>query len=87
MLVFWEALQIYRARHGRYGDAWTRYGWLDSLFHIRNKTTRMDFEFYHHPPEDHAEALARLDNPLDLINYAAFFIRNVRNDNERGEDA
>lgn len=84
--VFAEALRIYANRRARYGDAWKQYGWMDSLFHMRNKMTRTDAEYWRSVPEDYEQALARLDNPYDLINYTAFFIRNVIDGNERGEN-
>lgn len=83
--VLVESLRIYKDRRDRYGDAWKMYGWTDSLFHVRNKMTRLDSEFWRTPPEDHEQALARLDNARDMINYLTFFIRNVEADNERGE--
>jgi hypothetical protein len=82
--IFMDAMDLYQARRQRYGDGWQRYGWLDSLFHMRNKMLRIEAEFWTTPPDNSHEATVRLDNAMDLLNYIAFFIRNVYDENERG---
>lgn len=84
MRVLAETLRIYNDRRARYGDSWKLYGWLDSIFHMRNKFTRVEAEFWTNPPETIQQAEERLDNAIDLIVYTVFFIRNVRTNNQKG---
>lgn len=79
--VLLEALKIYDSR-AIYGDVWRRYGWLSNLLSVARKVDRlMQLFWFGDGKLDHKEAL---DDAYDLINYAAFFIRNVEADNARG---
>lgn len=77
--VLWAAMNLFDNRNSRYRDNWRRYGWRDSLHHCRSKLSRMFSLFGSDDPNKD------LDDALDLINYAAFFIRNVKDGNEHGE--
>jgi len=66
-LVLMEALELFRVRDPHHKSLWKEYGASDTAFHCKSKALRLNVA----PPE-------HLDDALDLINYAAFTIRNVR---------
>ncbi len=78
--VFWEAMNIFEQRNNLYEDGWRTYGWRDSIHHMRSKLGRLLKMFGDDMPEKN------LDDAHDLLNYTAFFVRNVRSGNESGED-
>src|ERR1044072_6965104 len=66
-----RAFKIFLERNELRKDLWRRAGWRDSLHHIESKTLRI-------ADLDEGESVAEyIDDALDLINYTAFFIRNV----------
>lgn len=75
LAVLFEAWLIFRERNSKRADLWKQFGWQDSVLHLRSKAARvalvldtdLDIE-----PED------VLDDAVDTINYAVFFLRNVR---------
>jgi len=79
LMVFWEAMNIYEQRNNLYEDGWRTYGWRDSIHHMRSKLGRL-FKMF---GDDMREK--NLDDAHDLLNYTAFFIRNVRLGNENGD--
>lgn len=79
--VLLEALQIFETRR-IYGDAWRKYGALSNLLSVARKADRLMEIFWHGPGElEHKDSV---DDAYDLINYAAFFIRNVTDGNMKG---
>lgn len=73
------ALTIFDQRNtGHYDDLWKDFGWEDSLVHMRSKVSRATKLFR----EDSAEK--DLDDAYDLMNYTAFFSRNVKDGNRHG---
>ncbi len=79
--VLVEALQIFETRK-IYGDVWRKYGALSNLLSVARKADRLMEIFWHGPGElDHKSSV---DDAYDLINYAAFFIRNVTDGNLKG---
>lgn len=72
--VFVEAFNIYREREAKYGGAWKRYGALNNLVRLGTKAERLVQEWWRNeggPPYEQRS----LDDAFDLINYAAFFVR------------
>lgn len=81
LAIFINALTIFDSRK-IYGDIWQRYGSLSNLLNVARKVDRlMQVLWYGNGTVTHKDAL---DDAYDLINYAAFFIRNQGVGNERG---
>lgn len=80
--VFLDALLIAADRNIKYKDLWKRRGWTVNLVHLDHKAGRLMKEFW---GEEVSGTDPDLDSALDLINYTAFFIRNVRAGNRYGE--
>ena len=68
--IYIEAFQLFMEREARYNSLWMKYGARDSLHHMNSKVARTQFLL-----EGFSEDQ---DDPLDLINYTAFFLRNLR---------
>lgn len=95
-----EALEVYRERNARYGDAWRRSGWRGTLTDLRRKIERAWSFLWHAEPSDKVEITAfqdkdpqyvdggpnmpDYDDLIDIINYAAFSIRAIREGNRDG---
>lgn len=80
--VLAEALQIHETRKS-YGDIWRKYGALSNLLSVARKADRLMQIFWHGPGElTHKDSV---DDAYDLINYAAFFIRNYTDGNMKGQ--
>jgi hypothetical protein len=82
-----EALTLYRERNVKYKDNWKRFGWRGLLFRIRERAERAwdllwDEDVGMLPTE---ERTVGVDDLLDLINFAAFAIRAIRDGNRDGE--
>jgi hypothetical protein len=77
--VLEQALRIYEERNRKYNDNWRRFGWRGCVFRVRERAERAwDALFW---AEDGAEAV---DDLLDLINFAAFTVRAIREGNRDG---
>lgn len=74
LAVMLEALEIFDERNVKYGDAWKEGGWEDSALHLRSKAVRV----YSSTKGTLLKPFDYLDDALDAINYAAFYVRNVR---------
>ena len=75
--VFAEAMEIYEERSAARGQLWKEFDERDAAVHIRSKAARL-YVAVENPDADGADAEA-LDSALDLINYAAFAVRHIRN--------
>jgi len=68
------AFEKFVDRNHHYRDLWMQGGAADSAHHIKSKTARIVWSLDRlregHPLD--------ADDALDLINYAAFFVRNAR---------
>ena len=73
--VLLECFGIFIERNERRKDLWARFGWPDSLMHIRSKAERLALllDGSDQKPQDME------DEALDLVNYSIFFVRNSRN--------
>lgn len=69
LAVFMQAYEIFSEREGKYKSLWQQYGAVDSYQHVRSKAARTQFYLEGHEDES---------DPIDLINYAVFLVRNVR---------
>lgn len=79
--VLVEALLIHETRK-IYGGIWRKYGALSNLLSIARKADRLMQIFWYGSGElTHKNST---DDAYDLINYAAFFIRNVTDGNMKG---
>lgn len=82
LMVFIRSMRLFEERNKKYGDLWKEYGWRGNLLHVQSKAARVRKVWWDQatqPPGDQD-----LDDAFDLINYAAFFIRNVEEGNELG---
>jgi hypothetical protein len=93
-----EALAVYKERNARYGDAWRRSGWRGTLTDLRRKIERAWSFLWSAEPRDVVEVQAwqdadpkpidadpvDVDDLIDIINYAVFSIRAVREGNRDG---
>jgi len=70
--VLTESMYIYQEREAARGGLWKTAGAIDSAHHLRSKGVRVKHAIDHAMPE------AGLDDAHDAVNYAAFYIRNVR---------
>lgn len=87
MKLFLEALAIYDERNVRYADNWRRFGWKGCIFRLRERAERAwDHWWYSQLNPDYMSELPPdVDDLLDLINFAAFTIRAIREGNRDGE--
>lgn len=65
--VFMEAFELFMVRDQHHKSLWKEYGASDTAHHCKSKAMRLNVE-----PAEH------LDDAYDLINYAAFTVRNVK---------
>lgn len=84
MAVFLKAWSIYAERQEEHGDmVWQASGWRGMLVDMRKKLDRLWFRYWGNlPPRDNDKAL---DSAYDLINFTAFFIRQVEADKQNGD--
>ena len=68
--IYIEAFQLFLEREAKYNSLWMKYGAADSFQHMRSKLARTQFLLEGFTEDQ--------DDPLDLINYTAFFLRNFR---------
>lgn len=76
--VYMEAFEVFNEREKKYHSLWMQYGAVDSYQHVRSKAARTQFYLEGHEDES---------DPIDLINYTAFLIRNMRAGRIRGDVA
>jgi hypothetical protein len=85
MAVFLKAWAIYAERQEEHGDrVWQASGWRGMLVDMRKKLDRLWFRFWNTNtrPKDLDKAL---DSAYDLLNFTAFFIRQVEANRRNGE--
>lgn len=75
MRVLAQAMVIYEEREAARGGLWKEAGAIDSAHHLKSKGMRV-FVAATHPEEAGREA--GIDEAVDAVNYAAFFVRNYR---------
>lgn len=96
--VLMEAAAIYAERNVEYKDNWKRMGWRGQLIRARERAERLwdslwdEKSFTEFPRSDSVGASnqsivlrKKLDDAFDLINFAAFLVRGVRDGNRDGE--
>lgn len=69
LAVYMEAFETFQEREKKYHSLWMQHGAADSHHHVTSKAART--QFYLEGVEDESD-------PIDLINYTVFLIRNVR---------
>lgn len=74
--VLAEAFSKFLERNGKYKDLWRQFGYQDSVHHVRSKAGRLNQLLSEQPTSDELDLA--IDDAIDIINYAVFFIRNVR---------
>lgn len=77
-MVFLEALCTMRGRQQGYKDVWRLSGWRGMLFDVKKKAERLWFQYWFGGGAEHC------DSGIDIINYAAFFVRQFRAGDEHG---
>lgn len=79
--VLLRSLLKFHERDAKHKGLWRYFGAIDSAFQTRAKATRsynVAIQMLRDPDEVLKQGLEEaLDDPVDLINYAVFFIRNV----------
>lgn len=75
MRVYLRAFAKFIERNAEYYDLWREGGVQDSLFHCRHKLRRMEIMRLGEPGGNVGAVFA--DSAEDLINYAAFALRNL----------
>jgi len=84
MNVFLKAMLIYYERQDEHGDVvWQESGWNGMLVDMRKKLDRLWFRYFGSKPISGDREKA-LDSAYDLLNFTAFFIRQVEADNRDG---
>jgi hypothetical protein len=78
--VFLDALKVMADRQ-RYGATWRRTGWMGALLNVDRKCGRLMAEFWNSNKLQTRES----DDAIDLLNYAAFFIRLLQEGKERSD--
>jgi hypothetical protein len=79
--VFEECMRIYCERNKKYRNNWKRFGWMASFFHMQNKFSRIEMQWWKETvPLEQRD----LDSHLDLIVYTMFMVLLIRAGNERG---
>jgi len=84
MGVMVEAIKLFEERNARYNDLWKRDGWLGNVFQLTHKASRIRRLFFDKASRGEAAATPDPDDAFDLINYAIFFIRCLRESNRTG---
>jgi hypothetical protein len=84
--VLMDAYLIYLDRGKKYGQLWRSYGWKGNVFHILSKAARIRRMFWDSDmePELAHDMDGVMDDVLDIINYAAFVIMDMRDGNKYG---
>lgn len=80
--VLLEALKVYDERNVKYKDNWKRFGWRGCLFRLRERTERAWDDWFHGDVD--IDEMPDVDDLIDLINFAAFTIRAIREGNRDG---
>lgn len=84
--VFIRAMEVYGARNKRHQSIFYASGWRGALVDIRKKTDRLWNEFWFTRDVDLIEKDAPdMDSAIDLVNFVAFFVRQVNDHNEMGQ--
>jgi hypothetical protein len=73
--VLMEAFDKFQERNAKRHDLWKVFGWKDSALHMRSKAARIALALEGDLDVDPEELL---DDAIDIINYAVFYVRNVR---------
>jgi hypothetical protein len=76
--VFAMAMQIYEVREVKRGGLWKEFGPEDKLMHLRDKLRRTERIWENYQSNGDDPLLVDVDDALDILNYAAFFIRQVK---------
>lgn len=89
--VFMAAFFRYQEANEEYQDNWTRMGWRGMLVRVRERAERLWDSLWNHPAPQTALASSeieskdkKLDDAIDLINFAAFLVRAVDDNNRDG---
>jgi hypothetical protein len=87
--VLIEALEVYAERNKKYNDNWRRMGWRGQLIRVRERAERLWDYLWDGAPRDASDialphAPYDVDDALDLINFAGFLVRAVRDGNRDG---
>lgn len=72
LAVLLNAMDIYAEREAHHHQLWKEMGYTDSAHHLRSKAARVGKSV----SMDTAESEEAVDEAIDAINYAAFFVQN-----------
>lgn len=82
--VLVEALGIYAGKNPKYNDNWIRMGYRGCLVRIRERAERLWDQFWDGPTQICPDQeKVDVDDALDLINFAGFFVRGIRSEATR----
>lgn len=83
--VMLEALTRYEQANVKYKDNWRRMGWRGMLVRVRERAERLwDALWDKDPNRVPIKGKGDLDDAIDLINFACFLVRAVRDGNRDG---
>ena len=83
--VLLRALAIYKERNAGYRDRWKDYGWRGSLFQVRIRAERAWTTLWNASGDSlNTDPDKKINDLIDLINYAVFTIRNIEVGNRDG---
>ncbi len=74
---FVGALKIYQRREKVHQGNWKRFGWKDSIHHMKSKFSRLNQHRLMASVHGEEAFTGDLDDAYDLMNYTVFFVRNV----------
>lgn len=78
MRLMLECVRVYDSRAKSYGEVWKQYGALSNLLSVARKVDRLMGSWWFRgkgvTPALHKDSL---DDAVDLVNYALFFMRNA----------
>jgi hypothetical protein len=81
--ILMDALDIYKQRNAQYHDSWKHSGWRGALFDMRKKVERAWKHLFNAPDDYYSKEDE--DELIDIINYAVFCIRAIREGNRDGK--
>lgn len=85
LIEFLRAFDIYVERNSKRDSLWRKFGWRDSLMHMRSKMERVFVMLRSGRPEEFTGTVDDMDDLYDLLNYTVFCIRNLKDNNENGD--
>ena len=89
-LTLMQAFKTYDERSKSYGQAWKQFGALSNLLSVARKAKRLMEVWWYSDTDTYVDGKPmlhkdNLDDAVDLLNYTAFFMRQVMEGNLQGD--